>query len=183
VLLIAHRDTTHVSPGASDNGSGITVVLEVLRALSGVSLPFRLAGLFTAAEEGGGLGIGQYAASGLAEDFPHIMGVINLDMVGVGSKLLMVKGDRRFRTSDRINGLLEGSAAALGYHLGEYEMPMGLADITPLVARGIESSWLFKPDDPRFHTNQDIPDFVNPNDLKATADIVASAILRLAQQT
>jgi len=183
VLLMAHRDTTHVSPGASDNGSGLTVVLEVLRAFSGVSLPFRLAGLFAAAEEGGGLGIGQYAESGLANDFPRIEGVINLDMVGVGSKLLVVKGDRRYRTSARINGLLEESASALGYHLGEYEMPMGLADITPLVARGIESTWLFKPDDPRFHTDQDIPDFVNPNDLKAAADIVASTIWRLAQRT
>jgi hypothetical protein len=183
LLLIAHRDTTHVSPGASDNGSGVTVALEVLQAFSGMALPFRLACLFTAAEEGGGLGIEQYAASGLKDDFPVLVGAINLDMVGVGSKLLVVKGDRRHRTSAWINGALEESAAALGYHLGEYEMPMGLADITPLLARNIESSWLFKPDDPRFHTCDDRAGFVNPNDLKATADIVASAIWRLAQMT
>jgi len=182
MLLVAHRDTTHVSPGANDNGSGISVVLEVLRAFTRVPLPFRLAGFFTTAEEGGGLGVEQYAASHLGEDFPQVKGVISLDMVGVGSKLLVVKGDRRYRTSARINGLLEESASTLGYHLGEYEMPMGLADITPLVARGIESAWLFKPDDPRVHTDQDIPDFVNPNDLKAAADIVACAIWRLAQQ-
>lgn len=182
VLLIAHRDTTRVSPGANDNGSGITVVLELLKAFSGVALPFRLAGFLSAAEEGGGLGVEQYAASGLAEDFPQVKGVISLDMVGVGSKLLVVKGDRRYRTSARLNTLLEEGAAELGYHLGAYEMPMGLADITPLVARGIESTWLFKPDDPRLHTGQDTPDAVNPNDLKAAADIVASAIWRLAQQ-
>ncbi len=182
VMLIAHRDTTHVSPGANDNGSGITVVLELLRAFSGVPLPFRLVGLFSAAEEGGGLGVEQYAASGLNADFSQVTGAVSLDMVGVGSKLLVVKGDRRYRTSARLNALLEAGAAALGYHLGTYEMPMGLADITPLVAREIEATWLFKPDDPRFHTDQDTPDGINPNDLKACADIVASAIWRLAQQ-
>jgi aminopeptidase YwaD len=177
VLLIAHRDTTNVSSGANDNGSGIAVSLELLRAFAHNPLPYRLVTMFSTAEEGGGLGVAQYADRMMA-DLPGLKAIINLDMFAVGGPLHIVTGDARYRTNAHLNELLRQSATEQGYSITNYQNSMGLADVTSIVTC-VPSTWLFKPDDPRFHTDQDLPEFVNPNDLKAAADIVAGALLSL----
>jgi aminopeptidase YwaD len=185
VLLVAHRDTTHISPGANDNGSGVAVVLEVLRAADASDLPFDLVGVLTTAEEGGGIGVAQIArylgADGGLGGFGGRAGsgaayAINLDMLAVGGPLRLVTGSAAQATSGHLNSALRQAAAQLGYSLSDYLCPMGLADAGPLIAAGIESTWLFKPDDPRFHTCEDKLEHVNPNDLKAAAEIVVRAL-------
>ena len=47
---------------------------------------------------------------------------------------------------------------------------------------GVPSAWLWKPDDPCYHTTADRYDRINPNDLKAVADVVGTAVLRLANE-
>ncbi|MGK4003156.1 M20/M25/M40 family metallo-hydrolase [Sorangium sp. So ce1036] len=57
VALVAHYDSVPGSPGAADDGSGVAVLLEALRALkSGAPLRNDVLLLFTDAEEGGVLG-------------------------------------------------------------------------------------------------------------------------------
>lgn len=179
VVLMGHRDTTHVSPGANDNASGMAVMMELACAFRKHPLPMDLVALFTTAEEGGGLGISLVAKQLIADWTPPVY-VINLDMLSVGSRLLVVQGDQELRTSPRINRVLMETAHSLGYYLGEYEIPMGLADAGPLMRHGIEATWLFMPDDPWFHTSDDVIDHVDPNDLKAAADIVARALVTLS---
>jgi len=179
VVLIAHRDTTHISPGANDNASGMAILLELTRVFKNHPLAFDLLFLFSAAEEGGGLGVSQLVRDYFQQQPALPLAVINLDMVAVGSKLYIVGGDRERRTSPELNNLLRQAGAALNYHLDDYEMDMGLADIEAFIESGVPSAWLFKPDDPRVHTECDLPEYVNPNDLKVVADIVAAALLRL----
>ncbi|NPV71015.1 MAG: M20/M25/M40 family metallo-hydrolase [Firmicutes bacterium] len=178
-MLVAHRDTTHISPGANDNASGMAAVLEIMRAFRDQPLPFGLRAMFSAAEEGGGIGLAQYAREHLKGNSHTVLGAINLDMISVGSNLRIVTGDKRSRTSARINEYLARSAASLNYHLDSYEISIGLADTGPLLDAGIPASWLFKPDDPRVHTDEDLPEHVNANDLKVTADIVAHALISM----
>lgn len=182
VILIAHRDTTHISPGANDNASGMVVLLELLRVFKNYPLNFRLLFIFSAAEEGGGIGISQLVRQHFLGNQASPLAVINLDMLAVGSKLCIVKGDKQRRTNERLNTILHKVGAKLNYHLEDYEIDMGLADIEPFVEKGIPSSWIFKPDDPRVHTEYDLPEYVNPNDLKAAADIVANTLLVLNEQ-
>lgn len=180
VVVMGHRDTTHVSPGANDNASGMAVMMETACAFQKHPAAMDFVALFTTAEEGGGLGISQVAKQLKGDLVPPVY-VIDLDMLSVGSRLLIVQGDQELRTSLAINSVLMESARTLGYHLGEYEIPMGLADAGPLIREGIEATWLFMPDDPWFHTSDDTVDHVDPNDLKAAADIVAQATLMLSQ--
>lgn len=181
VVLVAHRDTTHVSPGANDNGSGIAVVLEVLGALRGEHLPFAVTGIFSAAEEGGGCGIRSLVHAGLPGFRHKTLAAINLDMVAVGSRLNLVRSGARLDTSEVLNQVIQLSARELGYRVDTYDMPMGLADAGPFIEAGIHTSWLYKPDDLWFHTGRDMPDHVNPNDLKVAADIVAATLLKMAE--
>lgn len=180
IVVMGHRDTTHVSPGANDNASGMAVMMEIACALRKNPVPMDFVSLFTTVEEGGGLGIAQVAKR-LKESWTPPVFVIDLDMLSVGSRLLVVQGDQELRTSPRINRVLMESARTLGYYLGEYEIPMGLADAGPLIREGIEATWLFMPDDPWFHTSDDTIERVDPNDLKAAADIVARAVVMLSQ--
>jgi len=180
IVIMGHRDTTHVSPGANDNASGMAVMMEMACAFQKHPVAMDFVALFTTAEEGGGLGISQVAQR-LKESLKPPVYVIDLDMLSVGSRLLIVQGDQELRTSQTINRALTESARALGYYLGEYEIPMGLADAGPLMRQGIEATWLFMPDDPWFHTSEDTIDHVDPNDLKAAADIVTRAALMLSQ--
>ena len=188
VLLVAHRDTTHVSPGANDNASGCAVVLEILEAMRDARLPFDLVGLFTTAEEGGGIGIRQIAAQLAAGDYgaPDSCGPLDppslafdLDMLAVGGPLRLVTGSAVRETAADLNALLRQSAGELGYYLEDYVCPMGLADAGPLLEVDIPTTWLFKPDDPRFHTTEDTAAHVNPNDMKVAADIVCRALAHI----
>lgn len=182
LLLVAHRDTTHVSPGANDNGSGCAVALGVVAAMRDTRLPFDLVGVFTTAEEGGGIGVRQLAPYLASPDGVRARAAINLDMLAVGGPLRLVTGSAAGSTSPYLNTAVREAAAALGYHLEDYVCPMGLADAGPLLDAGIAATWLFKPDDPRFHTSSDLTQHVNPNDLKAAAEIVALTIHLIARR-
>jgi hypothetical protein len=91
----------------------------------------------------------------------------------------LVTGSATRETDAHLNALLREGAATLGYYLEDYVCPMGLADAGPLLEVGIPATWLFKPDDPRFHTAADTPEQVNPNDMKMAADLVCWALARL----
>ena len=63
VLLTAHLDSVAEGPGATDDGSGVAVLLETARALvSGVPLPNMVIFLFTDFEEGGSVGAKAFIA-------------------------------------------------------------------------------------------------------------------------
>ena len=111
---------------------------------------------------------------------------INLDMVGEGSKLRLVDKGRKSKaeeytyTSRWLNALLKKSAADLGYHIGEdIVCEYGMADAGHFINKNVHTAWFYKPDDPYFHTKDDTPDKINPNDLKATGDIVLRVVEQL----
>lgn len=88
VALIAHYDSVPHSPGASDDASGVAVVLEALRALrAGGPLRNDVIAIFTDAEEGGALG-----AKAFVRDHPwarDIKVALNFDTRGAGGPAVM----------------------------------------------------------------------------------------------
>jgi hypothetical protein len=105
VALVAHYDSVPAGPGASDNGSGVAVLLETLRALkSGPPLSNDVIFLFSDAEEEGLLG-----AQAFVDAHPWAKDVglaLNFDARGTSGPSLM------FETSGNNRLLIECVAGA-----------------------------------------------------------------------
>lgn len=105
LLLTAHYDTVPTSPGASDDGAAVAMLLETLRALKAGAPPRNdIIFLFTDAEE-----IGLLGAKAFADGHPWAKDVglvLNFEARGAGGPVIM------FETSDGNGGLIRELAAA-----------------------------------------------------------------------
>lgn len=82
LILSAHYDAARGSPGANDNASCVSVLLEAGERLAREHLgPLGLRILFFGDEEGGLLGSQAYVAG---EDLREVIGVLNLELCGIG---------------------------------------------------------------------------------------------------
>ena len=93
IVVGAHYDTVPDSIGASDNSSGMGVLLAVAERVAGRSFPFTLRFIAFGSEETGLHGSEHYVDSLSAEDLEEIYLMVNLDSVGSGSHLRL-SGDR-----------------------------------------------------------------------------------------
>ena len=93
VIVGAHFDTVPDSMGASDNASGIGVLLTVAERMADSSLPFTLRFIAFGAEETGLHGSDYYVESLSQAKLEDIQLMINLDSVGSGTGL-RIAGDR-----------------------------------------------------------------------------------------
>ena len=81
LILGAHYDTVPGSPGADDNASAVSVLLEVARAIQAVPLKYTVRFIAFSLEEYEFAGSAQYAGS-LKKGEEEILGMISLEMVG-----------------------------------------------------------------------------------------------------
>jgi len=97
VFLAAHHDTGAGSPGASDNGSGVAIQLEMARLFSSCPPPCELRFLFTGAHERLGQGAQDYVRDH-AELFEDAVMELNFDCIGPtdGSPVVQVSAPETF---------------------------------------------------------------------------------------
>jgi aminopeptidase YwaD len=93
VLLLAHLDTMHNTPGAVDNASGVAVLLALAETFAVRNLPLGLEWVAVNGEENGGLGDVAYLRQE-GEGLEQVLVAINVDGVGgqVGANSLTVMG-------------------------------------------------------------------------------------------
>ncbi len=109
VLLVSHYDSTPLSPGASDDGSGVATLLETARALAaGPPLKKDVVFLFTDGEEAGLLGARAFVNDPRAKDAGV---VLNFEARGSRGPAIM------FETSADNAWLIDGLAGACPYPL------------------------------------------------------------------
>jgi aminopeptidase YwaD len=174
VLIIgAHRDTVADAPGANDNTSGVASALETAEVLKDVPLGVTVRFVFFGAEEEDGLyGSEEYVKH---IDRSRIVGMINLDMEGVGDRLIVAgRGDDTLvRTAARL-------ADALGIRV-EVRGAEGGSDHMNFEKLGIPVAFFFRPDDPYFDTPRDTVDRVSPALLAASTRLAVATALAVAQ--
>jgi len=83
LVVGAHIDSVPACPGADDNASGVSAILETARVLANADLTMRVDFVFFTKEEGGHEGSEAYAADARASG-EQIVAMIAVDMVGFG---------------------------------------------------------------------------------------------------
>jgi hypothetical protein len=132
-----------VSPGANDNASGVAVMLETARAI--VEIPptdIELTFVAFGAEEQGLKGSRALFAS---QKLPKGAPLLNLDTVGVGSRLYLVEGSgifRKCKTSTRANQLLRECCKRGGLQIKPQWTIFASHDHVPLLRAGLSATTL-----------------------------------------
>jgi aminopeptidase YwaD len=158
-LLASHHDTRPFTPGASDDASGMAVMLAFIRAGFGKDLPMPMRYLFADCEEEGCAGAETYA-----EDLYHgnrlreVLCAVNLDAVG-WPNLCVVTRDREALLDEGMARLAERCFRALGFSSPLVRSRTGRSNHTPFARRGVPALWLS--DHPNYIRHSDIDNIHN----------------------
>lgn len=184
ILVYGHRDSVG-TPGANDNGSGSIIMLELARLLKDVELDRTLEILSTSAEEQlGSMGAYNYIEKH-KEELHNIKAGIEMDMVGAGSPLKVMQGgnwpDIKIEYPKWICEYVKNVADELQYHVDIDYCVLGTPDSGRFTEAGVPTTWIWGDGDVYYHSPEDTIDKVDPNKLKAAADIVINSVYKLSQ--
>jgi aminopeptidase YwaD len=179
VIFGAHLDSVPAGPGANDDGSGSAVVLELAHELAERSpseRPLNLRFALWGAEELGLYG-SRYYVQNLSDAERHaLLANINLDMVGVGQAW-------RFGGTDELVQVALGAANDLGQRALPLRGPLTSAsDHASFLDAGIPAVFLYRVDDPNYHTAGDIAELVDAEALGQAGTIAEKVLDSLANQ-
>ncbi|GAB3797959.1 M28 family peptidase [Virgibacillus kimchii] len=191
VYVGGHYDSVPGSPGANDNASGTSTVLELARIFQDVDTDKELRFIAFGAEEIGLVGSYYYVDQLSDDEIDRSLAYYNLDMVGTiwepASQLYInpVDGDPEnlvWQTSE---------AAAERIGLDEdtiFLNPFGRSDHVPFHNAGIDAAlfiWM-EPGtaglEPWYHTPQDTFDKISPEKVQIVGDLINSAVSELLSE-
>jgi len=182
------------SPGADDNGSGISVMLEVARIIA-ESPPDKSKIIFVAF---GGEEQGLKGSKAFSEKMPTLDSFLNIDSVGSGDSLCTIRGNgiiRRTRTSSQLNSELNEKGG-----VESVWTPFAGHDHIPLLKKGVDSTTLSSFETgskgsldgilekifglqnvrsnrlSRIHSEKDIPDVIKLENIKKSGEIILETL-------
>jgi aminopeptidase YwaD len=174
VVIGGHIDSVSAGPGANDNGSGVSVVTELGRAIQGQTYPFEIRLVAFGAEEIGLVGSREYVSAMPDADRKRVIAMINLDMVGVGTQL-------RFGGTPDLVGQAITAAASVGESSSRMSGGTSSAsDHASFIEAGMPGVFLYRSEDPNYHTANDRYELVSPQHLENTGRIVLALLDILA---
>lgn len=179
VLLVgAHMDTVGGAPGANDNGSGVVLILELLRRITDdppTEISVQIVG-FGAEEVVPGYSHhygSNLAAARLADEgtLPDLM--IAVDMVAIGDQFVVVH-----HTGDDPSFADEIAAVAESIGIPTERIGRGnISDHVPFAVQGVPAAQLWRTDDPSWHTPDDT--VVDDDGLLAALHVLEAVVARL----
>jgi aminopeptidase N len=174
------QDRGRIHPGADDNASGIAVMLELARSLSGKPLPRTLVFIAFTGEESGKLGSRHYvrhAGSYPAED---IIAMLNLDTVGrLRDRPLILFGTG---TADEWTHIFRGAGYVTGVAVKTVANDFGSGDQTAFIEAGIPAVQFFSGSHEDFHRPGDVPDKIDPDGLGKVARVLNETVRYLGER-
>jgi aminopeptidase YwaD len=188
LLLGAHTDSKPPSPGANDNASGCGLLLECARVLGAHEPPVTVEFVFWGTEEflprgtdAHHLGSRHHAASLSKEQRRRYVGVVSVDMVGVGSDFhvrTMERGPQSLRRMMLADGVRDGVRLTFLKDPGR----TGWSDHEPYELRGIPAVWLQWQRDPHYHTVADTADKLDALPMRVTGEFLLGFVHELDQE-
>lgn len=185
IVIYGHRDTVGTL-GANDNGSGTVVMLEIARILKDIDLKRTVELIsFSAEEHLGSEGSIAYLERH-KDDLDQIVSSIELDMIGVGSTINVMSGgkweDTEVHFSEALTDYIVDVADQMGYYFIKDFSDMGTPDSGRFAEMGVETTWIWCPDDVHYHSPEDTLEKVDINKLKTISDVVLTAIYDLGNK-
>ena len=162
VMLGAHYDTTPATQGASDNGSGLSVVLTVAKYAAERQYPFSLRIILFGSEETGLHGSKHYADAMSDAQIEDALAMLNFDALGAGTTFEIIGDD----------ALVE-EAISIGQELGMNPINLfsdepwvsgglsGAGDYGPFRAAGVPVLSVFSDDFTRINSPRDTIEHIN----------------------
>lgn len=175
-IIGAHYDGYDGAPAANDNGSGLSVLLELAKVLKNVPSDTEIRFVAFDAEETGLNGSKAYVKT-LSKDNGRVIGMLNFDMLG-GAK---AKNFGVHTTSGKENFLFEILKQNVDFEsIALKEHPGGMSDhmsFEPMLIPNLDFS--HEAINGEYHSQNDIADYISPNMLKYSADCGAAIALTI----
>ncbi|MFB7370599.1 MFS transporter [Streptomyces sp. NPDC056222] len=153
VLLVAHYDSVEIGPGASDDGLGVSSLLESARALTSGPAPRNdITFLFTDGEEPGLMGARAFTAAGVTDADRTV--VINLEARGTSGRVVMFETGAH--NSALIPTLAEEPPVATSFSYEIYRLLAQDTDLSELRRTGLTGlNFAVLGGSAKYHTPQD----------------------------
>jgi Zn-dependent M28 family amino/carboxypeptidase len=172
IVIGGHFDSVAAGPGANDNGSGTAVALELARVLAQSNTPFTLKFVGFDAEEIGLLGSRHYVEQLSEAERRSIVAMVNLDMVGVGN-------ETRLGGTPGLVDAARRAAVGLGESVGSMGEAPGASDHASFLNVGIPSIFVYRSNDPNYHSPEDKAQYIDPANLEQAGRIVLGLVSSL----
>eukprot|EP00602_Paraphysomonas_sp_CaronLab_P002545 CAMPEP_0185018408 /NCGR_PEP_ID=MMETSP1103-20130426/1141_1 /TAXON_ID=36769 /ORGANISM="Paraphysomonas bandaiensis, Strain Caron Lab Isolate" /LENGTH=448 /DNA_ID=CAMNT_0027548211 /DNA_START=49 /DNA_END=1395 /DNA_ORIENTATION=- len=193
VVAGAHYDSRTVdsssptdrAPGADDNGSGTSAMLELASIVSTIEFPANrgLKICFFSGEEQGLLG-SRYLASLWSEQGVNIVGMVNADMLGYQAGDVITLGFKDKSVTPELVTLAKELTALYVPDLPTADSSSCCSDYLSFYENGYPSVGFFESgmaasDYPQYHTSSDLLQYVNTQQLKMEVQAVVATVLTL----
>ena len=187
VVAGAHLDSVRGAPGANDNASGSSTLIELAKSFAGIDTRNDIRLVWFDGEEAGLLGSRAHVKAH-PEDMDRTVAMINMDMVG------SIHGDIGVglgpRTPNGIKDAISGALLRTGLagvlrpdnerHSRSDHASFDSAGV-PALDFGVSVRTIGK-DDPYYHSPKDTLDKINPQVLEGYGDLIAVTLLDLANR-
>lgn len=186
LIVCAHYDSVQISPGADDDGSGVSVILAVADIMSKYSFNSTVRFVLFSGEEQGLLGSYKYAQAAYRND-EQIIGVLNLDGVGYANTTENI-GKIRHHTNDQSAWMVDLSTNIATCYAEEIGLEIirrphvSYSDHQSFVTFGFDASYLLEYTlNPYYHTSQDTLEHVNLTYLTKVCKLTVGLLASVAE--
>jgi Zn-dependent M28 family amino/carboxypeptidase len=185
VVCGAHLDPVRGAPGANDNGSGSSTLIELAKSFNGIDTANDIRLVWFDGEEEGLLGSRAYAKAH-TEELKRAVGMINMDMVG--SPNGVIGYDLGIHTSSAVSDAMRGVLLRTGIAGVEHQERHSRSDHAsfdnigvPALDFGVSVTGV-EHEDPNYHSPHDTADKINMNVLEGYGDLIAVTLLEYANR-
>ena len=179
VYIGGHYDSVSGAPGANDDASGVAATLEAARVLStkGHRTKATLKFIAFGAEEIGLDGSYWYVVENYDEVTSMGIGMVNLDMIGVGDTLQIGNIDYGVPGTggNQLKDYAQQKATAMGMPWESFVAGEN-SDHTYFEQVGVPAAFITQRDDPYYHTPEDTPDKIQVDALEANGELATATM-------
>jgi aminopeptidase YwaD len=185
-VVCAHYDSVDVSPGADDDGSGVSVVLSAADILSDYVFNSTIKFVLFSGEEQGLLGSRDYVDK-ISEDNKNVVGVLNLD--GVGYASTSEDGNKIRHYANPESSWMQYISQQISKEYKEYigleirSLPhVTFSDHHSFVEKGYDASYFLEQIlNPFYHTSEDKSENVNFSYLSKVCKLTMGCLVKMAE--